>query len=180
MKHDRRNKIEKQLNSNEQNRMVEDQLFILNEVVNDFMNSGESAENLKKAGYIGLLNAIHLYQNEEEELFQRHARQLIAGEIRHYIREKYKKVEVPVWLEALNKYINQVILKYHQEFKRYPDIQDLSKLTNLSVEALEEALKARESVHQVSIDQNRRMLDIQKMPDFKKIKKEIKQKKYDE
>jgi hypothetical protein len=49
----------------------------------------------------------------------------------------------------------------------------------MSPEGLKETLKAREAVHKVSIDKERRTIDITEPPDTRKIKK-VKKKKENE
>ena len=157
-------------------RKAEDYMFLLEETVKEFKNSGESSEELRQAAYLGLLNSINLYDAQDDEIFQKKARHLIAGEIRNYIRGKHKKVKVPAWLKMMNHLIDRVLIAYYRQFKKYPDIKELSRLTNMSPEGLKEALKARESVHKVSIDEKRRAVDIKEPPDYAKIKKEMKRK----
>ena len=153
------------------NRKVEDYLYLLEETLKEFENSGESPEGLRQAGYLGLLNSINLYDDQNDEIFQKNARYLIAGELRHYIREKHKKVKVPTWLKMMNHLIDRVIVDYYREFEKCPDIEELSQILNLSPEGLKEALKARDSVHKVSIDKDRRARDIKEPPDYAKIQK---------
>jgi len=157
-------------------RKAEDYMFLLEETVKEFKNSGEQLEKLRQAGYLGLLNSINLHDTKNDEIFQKDTRHLIAGEIRSYIRGKHKKVKVPAWLKVINNIIDRVLIAYYRQFKKYPDINELSQLINLSPEGLKEALKARESVHKVSIDEKRRAVDIKEPPDYAKIKKEMKRK----
>jgi DNA-directed RNA polymerase specialized sigma subunit len=175
------NKDEQIINSkknsnNDDKREVKDYIFLLEETVKEFKNSGEPSEKLRQVGYLGLLNSINLQGTKNDEIFQENTRHLIAGEIRNYIREKHKKVKVPAWLKMINNLIDRVLIAYYRQFKKYPDIKELSQLLNMSPEGLKETLKARESVHKVSIDKNRRAGDIKEPPDYAKIKKEMKKK----
>jgi RNA polymerase sigma-B factor len=162
-------------NSNNQNRkdkkIIEDNIYLLDEVVEKFQNSGEQQEDLIQAGYIGLLSAIHLYYNRGEEIFTKKARYLIAGEMRNFIRRKNNKVKVPEWLKMVNDLIDQILVSYHKKFKKLPNFTELSQMLNMTPEGLEETLKAREAVYKVSIDKDRRARDITESPDTTKIKK---------
>ncbi len=166
----------KSKNSYDNERKAEQYLDLLEKVVKEFQNSGESEEELKQVAYIGLLNAINLYKSPKSITFEEYAQHLIAGEIRHFIREKHKKIKIPSWLKMMNRFINRIIVTYRKQFNRFPDFKELSRMLNLSPEGLKEALKARESVHKVSIDKNRRVMDIKEPPDYAKIKKEMKRK----
>lgn len=172
---------DKVLNSNsnqnhKEKEIIEDNFYLLDEVLEEFQNSGEQLEQLKQAGYMGLLNSINLYYNQGEEIFKAKARHLIAGEMRNYIRQKNKKVKVPEWLKMINNLIDQILVSYHKKFKKFPNLKELSRMLNMSPEGLEETLKAREAVYKVSIDKDRRAIDITESPDTKKIKKAIKKK----
>lgn len=164
-------------NSSDQ-RKAEDYLDLLEEVVKTFQNSGEPEEDLMQVGYLGLLNAVNLYRDEIDHSFQEYASQLISGEVRHYIREKYKSVKVPDWLSVMmNKLLNQMLVAYCKQHHKFPDLQELSQMLDLSPEILKEAMKAREAVLEISIDQKRRENDIKEPLDIAKINKAIKRKK---
>jgi RNA polymerase sigma-B factor len=159
---------------------IEEHLDFLREIVQEFQNSGEPEEELLQVGYIGLLNAANLYQINQSIAFQEYARILICGEIRNYIREKNKKVDVPDWLSIMiNKLLNQMLTAYRKQFNRFPDIKELSEMLDLSPEILKEALKARKAAQEVSIDARRRKkIDLQDTIDIIKIKQEIKKRRY--
>ena len=165
---------------NNNSKKVEEHLDFLKEVVQDFLNSGESEEELLQAGYIGLLNAVNLYQKQQNIPFEIYARHLICGEIRNYIREKNKKVEVPDWLSVMiNKLLNQMLAAYRKQFDRFPTINELSEMLELSPEILKEALKARKAAQEISIDQKRRAeVDLQDPIDIVRIRQEIKKRRY--
>ncbi len=163
-------------NGNHDEKNIEEHLDFLKQIVTEFQNSGEAEEELLEAGYIGLLNAVNLYQEQKNITFQEYARYLISGEIRHYIREKHRKNKVPDWLSLMmNKLLNQMLTAYRRQYNKFPDFSELSEMLGLSPEILKEALKAREAVQEVSIDQKRRNeVDIKEPIDVSKIKREIK------
>ena len=164
---------------NNNSRKVEEHLDYLKEIVQDFLHSGESEEDLMQAGYIGLLNAVNLYQKEQDITFKEYANHLICGEIRNYIREKNRRVEVPDWLSVMiNKLLNQMLAAYRKQFNKFPDINELSEMLELSPDILKEALKARKAAQEISIDQKRRKeIDLQEPIDINRIKKEINKRK---
>ncbi len=165
---------------NNNSKIIEEHLDFLKEIVQEFLNSGEPEEELLQAGYIGLLNAVNLYQQKEQGVtFEQYARHLICGEIRNYIREKNKRVQVPDWLSVMiNKLLNQMLAAYRKQFDRFPTINELSEMLELSPEILKEALKARKAAQEISIDQKRRKeIDLQEPIDIHKIRKEIKKRK---
>ena len=165
---------------NNNNKKVEEHLDYLKEIVQDFLHSGEPEEELLQAGYIGLLNAVNLYQKQQNIPFETYARNLICGEIRNYIREKNRKTEIPNWLSVMiNKLLNQMLAAYRKQFDRFPTIDELSEMLELSPEILKEALKARKAAQEVSIDQKRRAeVDLQDPIDIARIRQEIKKRRH--
>ncbi|MCJ7689138.1 MAG: sigma-70 family RNA polymerase sigma factor [Clostridiaceae bacterium] len=139
-------------------------------IANKFKNSGEPLEDLEQLGYIGLINAMHLYNQKREVKFETYASWFISGEIRHYIRDKHQTIKIPHWITELNKKINEFILKYREEKKQTPSLKEIAQEFNLAEEGVKEVLKARDVVHTVSIDQENREYDCNEYPILAKIK----------
>jgi RNA polymerase sigma-B factor len=123
-----------------------------------FKNSGEPLEDLEQVGYIGLINALNLYKPERGVKFETYATWLIAGEIRHYIRDKHSIMKIPRWMKGLNKN------------NRFPRLSEISDKINITEEGVKEILKARDAVQVVSLDQERRKYDYNLSPLLDKIK----------
>ena len=135
-----------------------------------FKNSGEPLEDLEQLGYIGLMNAINLYNQQRKVKFETYASWFISGEIRHYIRDKHQAIRIPHWITELNRKIDEFIIKYKEEAKQIPSLKKIAKEFNLTEEGVKEVLKARDVVHVVSIDQDSRNYDYNEYPVIDKIK----------
>ncbi len=135
-----------------------------------FKNSGEPLEDLEQLGYIGLINAINLYNRQRNVKFETYASWFISGEIRHYIRDKHQAIKIPHWITELNRKIDEFIVKYKEETKQIPSLKKIAEEFNLTEEGVKEVLKARDVVHIVSIDQERRNYDCDDYPILEKIK----------
>jgi RNA polymerase sigma-B factor len=135
-----------------------------------FINSGEPLEDLEQLGYIGLINAIILYNRRRNVKFETYASWFISGEIRHYIRDKHQAIKIPHWITELNRKIDEFIVKYKEETKQIPSLKKIAEEFNLTEEGAKEVLKARDVVHVVSIDQNNRNYDYKEYPALEKIK----------
>ena len=61
----------------------------------------ETFEDLVQVGYIGLLNAIKRFDPESGVRFNTYATHLIAGEIKHHLRDKSQVIRHPAWLQEL-------------------------------------------------------------------------------
>jgi RNA polymerase sigma-B factor len=135
-----------------------------------FKNSGEPLEDLEQVGYIGLINALNLYNQNRGVKFETYATWLISGEIRHYIRDKHRAIKIPCWMIKLNKKIDKFIISYKKENKRFPSLSKISEEFNLTEEGIKEILKARDAVQIVSLDQENREYSSDSYPKIEKIK----------
>lgn len=135
-----------------------------------FINSGEPMEDLEQLGYIGLINALNLYNRQRNVKFETYASWFISGEIRHYIRDKHQAIKIPHWITELNRKIDEFIVKYKEETKQIPSLKKIAEEFNLTEEGVKEVLKARDVVHVVSIDQDNRNYDYNEYPALEKIK----------
>jgi len=135
-----------------------------------FKSSGEPLEDLEQLGYIGVINAINLYNRKRNVKFETYASWFISGEIRHYIRDKHQTIKIPHWITELNRKIDEFIVKYKKETKQIPSLKKIAEKFNLTEEGVKEVLKARDVVHIVSIDQDRRNYDCDDYPILEKIK----------
>ena len=135
-----------------------------------FKNSGEPLEDLEQVGYIGLINAFNLYNQERGVKFKTYATWLISGEIRHYIRDKHQIIKIPSWMLKLNKKIDEFIISYKKENNKFPSLSEISEKFNLTEVGVKEILKAREAVQIVSLDQEQRKYSSDHYPKIEKIK----------
>ncbi|MEA2022462.1 MAG: sigma-70 family RNA polymerase sigma factor [Candidatus Caldatribacteriota bacterium] len=143
---------------------------LVNSIASRFLNSGEPLEDLQQIGYIGLINALNLYNNDKGVKFETYATWLISGEIRHYIRDKHQVVKIPRWMLNLNKQIDKYIISFKSQKKRFPNIAEISEKFNITEEGLKEVFKSRDAVQLVSLDQERRKGNIDIQPKYGKIK----------
>jgi len=135
-----------------------------------FKNSGEPLEDLEQVGYIGLINAMNLYNKNRGIKFITYATWLISGEIRHYIRDKHQVIKIPSWIMKLNKKIDEFIISYKKENNKFPLLSEISEKFNLTEEGIKEILKAREAVQVVSLDQEQRKYSSDSYPNIEKIR----------
>jgi len=149
--------------------MTEYQPLVKN-IAYKFKNSGEPLDDLEQVGYIGLINAINLYNQNRGIKFITYATWLISGEIRHYIRDKHQVIKIPGWMMKLNKKIDEFIISYKKEKNRFPSLLEISKEFNLTEEGIKEILKSRDAVQIVSLDQEHRKYSSDSYPNMEKIK----------
>ncbi|CUU03614.1 MAG: sigma-70 family RNA polymerase sigma factor [Fimbriimonadales bacterium] len=117
-----------------------------------FVGSGEPIEDLIQEGYLGLLNALDLYDPDKGVKFTTYATHLIIGQIKHYLRDKGKIIKEPAWLQELNSKINRVINELSAQYGRPPTTQEIAQFLGMTTRAVEDVLMTREVFKVSSLD----------------------------
>ncbi|MCL4512474.1 MAG: sigma-70 family RNA polymerase sigma factor [Candidatus Eremiobacteraeota bacterium] len=107
---------------------------------------GEFLEDLIQVGAIGLIKAVDHFDSTRESEFNHYALSQIAGEIRHYLRDKGNLVKPPRWLRFLLYKIGQESEKLAQQLGRHPTTKEVAESLNIAEEGITEALKLQEFV----------------------------------
>lgn len=156
--------------------LIEQNIGLVKSIAGDFTHSGLDFEDLRQAGYIGLLNAVENYDLNEGAKFSTYASHLIKGEVRHHVRDDQPSVHIPQWVKRLNKKIKKAEERIYQETGKFPTIEELSDELNIEEEGVREVLKARDSMTYVSIDRERRESDPRpEYIDYEKIRSKHKE-----
>ena len=125
-------------------KITDDQIIkyqpLVKSIAYKFMNSGEPLEDLEQVGYIGLISALNLYNQNRGAKFETYATWLISGEIRHYIRDKHQVIKIPSWMLKLNKKIDEFIISYKKVNNKFPSLYEISEKFNLAEEGMKEVL----------------------------------------
>jgi RNA polymerase sigma-B factor len=121
--------------------------YLVEKIANNFNNTTQSRENLEEVGYIGLLNAVNLYDQDVHKInFKEYAQILITKEMHQYLTNRDHKVDRPDWLSKLNYKVEQFISNYRQLHQRFPHISEIADHININSSGLQEILKSRNSV----------------------------------
>jgi len=156
--------------------LIEQNIGLVKSIAGDFTHSGLDFEDLRQAGYIGLLNAVENYDLNEGAKFSTYASHLIKGEVRHHVRDEQPSVHIPQWVKRLNKKIKKAEERIYQETGEFPTIEEISNELNIEEEGVREVLKARDSMTYVSIDRERRESDPRpEYIDYEKIRSKHKE-----
>lgn len=156
--------------------LIEQNIGLVKSIAGDFTHSGLDFEDLRQAGYIGLLNAVENYDLNEGAKFSTYASHLIKGEVRHHVRDEQPSVHIPQWVKRLNKKIKKAEGRIYQETGEFPTIEEISDELNIEEEGVREVLKARDSMTYVSIDRERRESDPRpEYIDYEKIRSKHKE-----
>jgi len=121
-------------------------------IANEFKNPSSEDKDILQVAFTGLLVAINRFDSRLNNKFSTFAYYCIKGEILHYIRDN-KLIKIPRWLWKLNTIFNDYVTKFESENHRYPTKEEISVGMNISVESIDEILKAREAAfYQYSLD----------------------------
>lgn len=112
----------------------------------------EPQEDLAQVGYIGLLNAIKKFDLEAGVRFNTYASHLIAGEIKHYLRDKSQTIRHPAWLQELRHKIVRTQLQLTGELGRTPTSAEVSAASGVAESSVIETLAAAELAKVTSYD----------------------------
>ncbi|MDR7427644.1 MAG: sigma-70 family RNA polymerase sigma factor [Armatimonadota bacterium] len=125
---------------------------LVRRIVADFIFSGVPGDDLMQVGFIGLLNAVEMFDPTRGVKFVTYASHLIRGEIRHYLRDHRDTIRKPRWLQKLNHQIEEAAARYISEEGRFPPLEQLASELNVEEEGLLEALKTREVLRTISLE----------------------------
>jgi len=139
----------KTLHPNTEKKLAEKYQYLVGKIAEQFNKSSESKENLEEVGYIGLLNAVNLYDKKIHPMnFKSYAQILITEEMHQYIMNKIRQVDRPDWLVKLNHKIDNFVIEYREKYHHFPQISEIAKHLNIHTFGLQEVLKARDSLRE--------------------------------
>ena len=132
--------------------IVEQNRKLACKITNEFKNPASEDKDILQVAFTGLLVAINRYDPKLNNKFSTFAYYCIKGEIQHYIRDN-KLIKIPRWLWKLNSIFNEYVTKFESENHRYPTKEEISIGMNISVDSIDEILKAREAAfYKYSLD----------------------------
>lgn len=112
----------------------------------------EPVEDLESEGYVGLIRAVDRFSATRGTRFSTFATHLIAGQIRHYLRDRGHLIRQPAWLQELSTRVQRVSADLEQRLHRPPTAGEIAEAANLTEEAVEELLTARQAAQIVRMD----------------------------
>lgn len=112
----------------------------------------EPQEDLVQVGYIGLLNALSKFDPSAGVRFSTYASHLIAGEIKHYLRDKSQIIRHPAWLQELRHKISRAQLRLQAELGRVPTHSEIAADCQIAVATVEDVLASADMIKVTSLD----------------------------
>lgn len=112
----------------------------------------EPFEDLCQVGFIGLLNALGKFDPEAGVRFNTYATYLVAGEIKHYLRDRTQTIRHPAWLQELRHKVNRSIGLLQQTHGRPPTEREIADAIGVSETAVREVFLTQEMLRVGSLD----------------------------
>jgi RNA polymerase sigma-B factor len=112
----------------------------------------EAYEDLVQVGYIGLLNALSKYDPTAGVRFNTYATYLVAGEIKHYLRDKTQTIRQPAWLQELRHKVNKAAASLYTELGRTPTEREIADIVGVSESSVHEVIMTQDLLRVGSLD----------------------------
>lgn len=112
----------------------------------------EPVEDLESEGYVGLIRAVDRFSPERGNRFSTFAMHLIAGQMRHYLRDRGHLIRQPAWLQELNGKVSRITAELEQRLQRPPTVAEIAAEANISEEGVDELAAARQAAHVCRLD----------------------------
>lgn len=112
----------------------------------------EAFEDLVQVGYIGLLNALAKYDATAGVRFNTYATYLVAGEIKHFLRDKSQTIRQPAWLQELRHRVNKAAAALQTELGRVPTEREIADSIGVSESSVHEVIVTQDLLRIGSLD----------------------------
>ncbi len=112
----------------------------------------EQFEDLVQVGFIGLLNALTKFDPEAGVRFNTYATYLVAGEIKHYLRDRSQTIRHPAWLQELRHKVNKTAAVLQQNLGRVPTEREIADEVGVTESAVKEVFQTQEMLRVASLD----------------------------
>lgn len=112
----------------------------------------EPVDDLVQVGYIGLLNALSKFDPSAGVRFSTYATHLVAGEIKHYLRDRAQTIRHPAWLQELRHKVQRVSSQLQASLGRVPSNREIADACGVSEDAVADVFTTQEMIRVASLD----------------------------
>lgn len=130
-------------------RLIEGNMGLVRSIVPRFLDRGTEYEDLMQIGTIGMIKAVHSYEDGYGTVFSTYAVPLIIGEIRRHLRDD-GIIKVGRGPKRLAMHAMKQKELFMQREGREPRLSELAPACLCTVEELTEALEAAMPLHSLS------------------------------
>jgi RNA polymerase sigma-B factor len=133
------------------NKIVEDNLYLVNIIVQKYLNKGMDYDDLYQVGSLALVNAVERFDASKGFVFSSFATPTIIGEIKRFFRDKGWAVKVPRRLKELALQIPSVKEDLYQELGHMPTIKQVAERIGETEEHILEAMESGKGYNSQSL-----------------------------
>lgn len=112
----------------------------------------EPFEDLVQVGFIGLLNALSKFDPSAGVRFNTYATYLVAGEIKHYLRDRSQTIRHPAWLQELRHKVKRAAGLLQQSLGRVPTEREIADEIGVSEQSVVEVFQTEAMLRVDSLD----------------------------
>jgi RNA polymerase sigma-B factor len=132
--------------------LVEAHLDLARQLARRFSNRGESYDDLSQVASIALIKSVDRFDPERGVEFSTFATRTIIGELKRHFRDRGWAIRAPRRIQELYLELGHVTESMTHELGRPPTIAEMAKATDVTEDAVLEALEAGQSYRTSSID----------------------------
>ena len=115
-------------------------------------NGLESHEDLVQVGFIGLLNALTKFDPSAGVRFNTYATYLVAGEIKHYLRDRSQTIRHPAWLQELRHKVNRTVASLQHDLGRVPTEREIAENLGIAEASVREVFSTQDMLRIAALD----------------------------
>ena len=134
------------------NKIVEDNLYIVDILIRKYLGKGVDYEDLYQVGAIGLVSAVERFDPSKGYEFRSFATPTILGEIKKYFRDKEWSLKVPRRMKEIAGKVQETKEKLTAKLGRVPDVQEIAEATGFSHEQIIQAMESAKAYGTYSLD----------------------------
>ncbi len=112
----------------------------------------EQHDDLVQVGFIGLLNALGKFDPEAGVRFNTYATYLVAGEIKHFLRDRSQTIRQPAWLQELRHKVGRTQSLLQHNLGRQPHESEIASELGISESSVREVFQTQEMLKVASLD----------------------------
>jgi RNA polymerase sigma-B factor len=112
----------------------------------------EMFEDLVQVGFIGLLNALTMFEPEKGVKFSTYATHLVVGAMKHHLRDRSRIIREPAWLQEARHRVRKAHAALVQELGREPNDDELIAKAEITQDTLAEIRTTEELFKVASIN----------------------------
>ncbi|MFN4152677.1 MAG: sigma-70 family RNA polymerase sigma factor [Candidatus Sericytochromatia bacterium] len=121
--------------------------------INFSKNTGESVDDLIQVGCIGLVSAVERFDPSQNASFKTYSSHLIAGEIKHYLRDYSNIIKLPRELQELQPKVNRAKQSLSNIESKEVSSKDIAKFLNIDEDKVQQVFEMEKSINAISLDQ---------------------------